>query len=70
MDGFISEYMKRAKCIISLNSLQKRHLHTDICLNVDAACRGGTDLQPSIQRPLDGDALAGMDTVGGDGSDE
>lgn len=29
-----------------------------------------TDLQPSIQRPLDGDTLARVDAVGGDGSDE
>lgn len=27
-------------------------------------------LQPSVQRPLDGDTFAGMDTIGGDGSDE
>ena len=27
-------------------------------------------LQPSVQRPLDGDTLAGMDAVGGDGGDE
>lgn len=29
-----------------------------------------SDLQPTVQRPLDGDTLAGVDTVGGDGSDE
>lgn len=29
-----------------------------------------TDLQPSVQRSLDGDTLAGMDPVGGDGGDE
>lgn len=27
-------------------------------------------LQPSIQRPLNGDTLAGMNTIGGDGSDK
>lgn len=29
-----------------------------------------THLQPPVQRPLDGHTLAGMDAVGGDGSDE
>lgn len=29
-----------------------------------------TDLQPSVQRPLDGDTLARVDAVGGDGGDE
>lgn len=29
-----------------------------------------SDLQPAVQRPLDGDALAGVDTVSGDGGYE
>ena len=31
---------------------------------------GRVYLQPSVQRPLDGDTLAGMDSAGGDGGDE
>lgn len=33
-------------------------------------CERSTDLQPSIQRPLDGHTLAGMHAVGCDGGDE
>lgn len=33
-------------------------------------CERRSDLKPAVQRPLDGDTLAGMDTVGGDGGDE
>lgn len=40
------------------------------CINHMRKTFPSCHLQPSIQCPLDGDTLAGMDTIGGDGSDE
>lgn len=43
-------------------------MRSEVCVAADP--EGGTDLQPPVQRPLDGHTLAGMDAVGGDGGDE
>lgn len=40
------------------------------CINHMRKTLPSCHLQPSIQRPLDGNTLAGMHTIGGNGSDE